>query len=230
MRAVTGDAYLGHVFWDTEIYLLPFYTAVWPEAARAMYRYHTLPGARAKAAHFGFKGALVEERQSASPIVSSWSILFLRTIHELECSKRGQDVTTVVVNSLITGKVELSPHAIGVARLVFGYDFFGEIPYGVELGKIEVQTIAVHEETVLAHEGGHGHRRFADVEKQIIGIKWPILCLGNDADLIDKLTCGPLHVVGELIQRYHSHLGFLISENGQICAHAALMNGCRAAR
>src|SRR6516162_9811409 len=59
-RALTGDAYLGHVFWDTEIYLLPFYTAVWPEAARAllMYRFHTLSGARAKAAHFGFKGAL----------------------------------------------------------------------------------------------------------------------------------------------------------------------------
>jgi trehalose/maltose hydrolase-like predicted phosphorylase len=59
-RGLTGDAYLGHVFWDTEIYLLPFYTAVWPEAARAllMYRFHTLPSARAKAAHFGFKGAL----------------------------------------------------------------------------------------------------------------------------------------------------------------------------
>ena len=59
-RALTGDAYLGHVFWDTEIYLLPFYTAIWPEAARAllMYRFHTLPGAREKAAHYGFKGAL----------------------------------------------------------------------------------------------------------------------------------------------------------------------------
>ena len=59
-RGLTGDAYFGHVFWDTEIYLLPFYTAVWPEAARAllMYRFHTLPGARAKAAHIGCKGAL----------------------------------------------------------------------------------------------------------------------------------------------------------------------------
>jgi trehalose/maltose hydrolase-like predicted phosphorylase len=59
-RALTGDAYLGHVFWDTEIYLVPFYTAVWPEVARALlrYRFHTLPSARAKAAHFGFKGAL----------------------------------------------------------------------------------------------------------------------------------------------------------------------------
>jgi HAD superfamily hydrolase (TIGR01509 family) len=59
-RALTGDAYLGHVFWDTEIYLLPFYTATWPRAARAMlmYRFHTLPAARAKAAELGFKGAL----------------------------------------------------------------------------------------------------------------------------------------------------------------------------
>ena len=59
-RGLTGDAYFGHVFWDTEIYLLPFYVGVWPEAARAllMYRYHTLHGARAKAAHFGFRGAL----------------------------------------------------------------------------------------------------------------------------------------------------------------------------
>ncbi len=59
-RGLTGDAYLGHVFWDTEIYLLPFYTAVWPEAARSllMYRFHTLPGARSKAAYMGYRGAM----------------------------------------------------------------------------------------------------------------------------------------------------------------------------
>jgi trehalose/maltose hydrolase-like predicted phosphorylase len=59
-RGLTGDAYLGHVFWDTEIYLLPFYTATWPEAAQALlsYRYRTLPAARAKAAQSGYKGAL----------------------------------------------------------------------------------------------------------------------------------------------------------------------------
>jgi trehalose/maltose hydrolase-like predicted phosphorylase len=59
-RALTGDAYFGHVFWDTEIYLLPFFTAVWPDAARAllMYRFHTLPAARAKARHVGCAGAL----------------------------------------------------------------------------------------------------------------------------------------------------------------------------
>ncbi len=59
-RALTGDDYRGHVFWDTEIFLLPFYVMTWPEAARAllMYRFHTLDGARRKAARMGWRGAL----------------------------------------------------------------------------------------------------------------------------------------------------------------------------
>ncbi|MBF6591553.1 MAG: glycoside hydrolase family 65 protein, partial [Ktedonobacterales bacterium] len=58
-RALTGEAYLGHVFWDTDIFVLPFYTFTWPEAARALllYRYQTLPAARAKAARLGYQGA-----------------------------------------------------------------------------------------------------------------------------------------------------------------------------
>ena len=48
------------MFWDTEIFLLPFYTFTWPEAARAllMYRFNTLPAARRKASRLGFRGAL----------------------------------------------------------------------------------------------------------------------------------------------------------------------------
>ncbi|HEY0329127.1 MAG TPA: glycosyl hydrolase family 65 protein [Rhodopseudomonas sp.] len=59
-RALTGADYHGHVFWDTEIFLLPFYILTWPEAARAllMYRFHTLDGARAKASRMGWRGAL----------------------------------------------------------------------------------------------------------------------------------------------------------------------------
>ena len=59
-RALTGEDYRGHVFWDTEIFLLPFYSLTWPAAARSllMYRFHTLDGARAKAARMGWRGAL----------------------------------------------------------------------------------------------------------------------------------------------------------------------------
>jgi trehalose/maltose hydrolase-like predicted phosphorylase len=59
-RGLTGEAYWGHVFWDTDIFLIPFYALTWPEAARAMlmYRYHGLGAAREKAARFGYQGAL----------------------------------------------------------------------------------------------------------------------------------------------------------------------------
>lgn len=59
-RALSGEGYKGHVFWDTEIFLLPFYIATVPAAARAllMYRYHTLPAARGKAEEMGYRGAL----------------------------------------------------------------------------------------------------------------------------------------------------------------------------
>ena len=59
-RALTGEAYRGHVFWDTDIFMLPFFTHAYPEAARALigYRHVTLPGAQRKAAAFGYRGAL----------------------------------------------------------------------------------------------------------------------------------------------------------------------------
>ena len=59
-RALTGPAYKGHVFWDTEIYMLPFYVFTCPLAARRLleYRYHTLEAARSKARSFGFRGAM----------------------------------------------------------------------------------------------------------------------------------------------------------------------------
>jgi len=59
-RGLTGDGYMGHVFWDTEMFMLPFYTLTWPEAARSLlrYRHQTLAAARAKAHRLGFRGAL----------------------------------------------------------------------------------------------------------------------------------------------------------------------------
>jgi trehalose/maltose hydrolase-like predicted phosphorylase len=59
-RGLTGETYRGHVFWDTEIYMLPFYVFTDPPAARAllMYRYHTLGAARRKARALGYQGAL----------------------------------------------------------------------------------------------------------------------------------------------------------------------------
>ncbi len=59
MRGLGCQGMQGAVSWDTELCLLPFYLNTDREAARnlLLYRVHTLPGARAKAASVGCKGA-----------------------------------------------------------------------------------------------------------------------------------------------------------------------------
>ena len=58
-KGLTGFGYRGHIFHDTEIFMLPFFTHVLPDFARnlLLYRYHLLPAARKKAASNGYEGA-----------------------------------------------------------------------------------------------------------------------------------------------------------------------------
>jgi len=58
-KGLTGFGYRGHVFHDTEVFILPYFTYVHPGIARnlLLYRYRLLPGARAKAKHNGYEGA-----------------------------------------------------------------------------------------------------------------------------------------------------------------------------
>ncbi len=51
--------YKGAIFWDTEIFMLPFFIYTFPALARnlLLYRYHTLDGARRKAREYGYRGA-----------------------------------------------------------------------------------------------------------------------------------------------------------------------------
>jgi alpha,alpha-trehalose phosphorylase len=59
-KGLTGQAYEGHYFWDTEIYLLPFLTYTSPRIARNLltFRYKMLPQARARARLLGHRGAM----------------------------------------------------------------------------------------------------------------------------------------------------------------------------
>ncbi|MCC8074595.1 MAG: glycoside hydrolase family 65 protein [Clostridiales bacterium] len=59
-KGLSGEGYKGHCFWDTEIFLLPYYMFTDPEAARKLeeYRYLSLPGAHRKAKENGYRGAM----------------------------------------------------------------------------------------------------------------------------------------------------------------------------
>jgi alpha,alpha-trehalose phosphorylase len=59
-KGLTGQAYEGHYFWDTEIYLLPFLIYTSPRIAKNLltFRYRMLPQARAHARELGHCGAM----------------------------------------------------------------------------------------------------------------------------------------------------------------------------
>lgn len=60
-KGLSGEGYEGHYFWDTEIYILPFFIMTHPELARnlLMFRSRTLPDALERARELGhLKGAL----------------------------------------------------------------------------------------------------------------------------------------------------------------------------
>lgn len=73
-KGLTGEGYEGHYFWDTEMYLLPFFIHTQPELAKQLltYRIHILPGAQARAAELDFKGALYPWRTISGQETSAY--------------------------------------------------------------------------------------------------------------------------------------------------------------
>lgn len=72
-KGLTGDGYEGHYFWDTEMYMLPFFIYTQPETAKTLllYRYSILDKARSRARELAIKKG----------VLFPW-----RTINGAECS------------------------------------------------------------------------------------------------------------------------------------------------
>jgi beta-phosphoglucomutase len=77
-KSLSGFGYRGHIFWDTEIFILPFFIWTQPAIARSLldYRYDTLAGARSKAASSGYKGAMFawESAATGDEMTPKWSL------------------------------------------------------------------------------------------------------------------------------------------------------------
>ena len=58
-KGLSGEGYKGHTFWDTELFMLPYFIYSQPDTARSLlkYRYLGLEGAHHKARDNGYQGA-----------------------------------------------------------------------------------------------------------------------------------------------------------------------------
>jgi alpha,alpha-trehalose phosphorylase len=73
-KGLTGQAYEGHYFWDSEIYLLPFLIYTSPRIAKNLltFRYKMLPQARARARQLGHRGAMFPWRTISGEEASAY--------------------------------------------------------------------------------------------------------------------------------------------------------------
>jgi alpha,alpha-trehalose phosphorylase len=73
-KGLTGQAYEGHYFWDSEIYLLPFLIYTSPRIAKNLLtvRYKMLPQARARARELGHRGAMFPWRTISGEEASAY--------------------------------------------------------------------------------------------------------------------------------------------------------------
>ena len=144
-RGLTGPAYSGHVFWDSDVFVLPFLAATHPPAARAMleYRVRRLPAAREAARELGRAGARF-----------AW-----------ESAADGRDVTPPSVR-LATGELvrirtgELEEHIVGdVAWAVACYlDWTDDEPFAAGPGReLLVETARYWASRVRRGADGRAH-------------------------------------------------------------------------
>ncbi|MEG6565548.1 glycosyl hydrolase family 65 protein [Thermoanaerobacterium saccharolyticum] len=73
-KGLTGEGYEGHYFWDSDVYIMPFFLYTKPEIAKnfVMFRYNLLDAARKRAKELGYKGALYPWRTIDGPECSSY--------------------------------------------------------------------------------------------------------------------------------------------------------------
>jgi kojibiose phosphorylase len=112
-NSLSGERYRGHVFWDTELFMLPFFIYTQPDTARALllYRYHTLDGARGNARDAGFRGARYawESADTGVETTPKWTV---DGAHRIWMGEEEIHVTAAVAYGLIEYVAATGDHSL----------------------------------------------------------------------------------------------------------------------
>jgi kojibiose phosphorylase len=96
-RSLSGEGYRGHVFWDTEIFILPFFVHTSPAIARKLlrYRYQRLPAARENAKAKGYAGAMFpwESAVTGHDVTPTWHKDFDGKVIEIHTMQQEHHIT-----------------------------------------------------------------------------------------------------------------------------------------
>ncbi len=104
-KGLTGGGYRGHYFWDTDTFMVPFYTFTHPPSARALltFRSRTLAAAKTKAASMGHAGALFawESTTSGEEVTPLRALAPDGTIIPVVCGWQEQHISADVAYTVV---------------------------------------------------------------------------------------------------------------------------------
>lgn len=104
-KTLSGEGYRGHIFWDSEIFILPFYLYTNPVAARNMllYRYERLSAAREIAKRKGYKGTMFpwESADTGFDATPTWYKNFDGSIIRIYTMQREHHITSDIAYAVM---------------------------------------------------------------------------------------------------------------------------------
>lgn len=149
-KLLHGEEYGGHAFWDTELFMLPFFAWTFPATARNLenYRYHLLDAARANARKNGYQGAQYpwESADDGTEQCPDWTIEPDGTCYRCYVAVYEHHVTAAVAYGIcnyvkITGDREFL-HNQGAEILVETARFWNSrCQYNAEQDRYEIRQV-----------------------------------------------------------------------------------------
>lgn len=100
-KLLHGEEYGGHAFWDTELFMLPFFSLTFPDTAKNLveYRYEMLPGAKRNAIKRGGTGARYpwESADTGDEECPDWTVEYDGTVTPCTVADEEIHVTADVI-------------------------------------------------------------------------------------------------------------------------------------
>ncbi len=145
-RGLSGQVYKGAVFWDTEMFMLPFFLNTDLEAARhiIMYRIIGLKGAKSKAESYGYKGAFYawESQEEGYEACSDYNITDALTGEPVRTYFREKQIH---INGAIINALERYVDRSGDLDILF----LGGLEMAIECCRFYLDYITYNRETKL---------------------------------------------------------------------------------
>ncbi len=152
-KGLTGEDYKGHSFWDTEIYILPFWIATDPKAAKQLlkYRGRLLKKAKEKAIDNGYRGAMY-------PWETAW-------VKDGECTPEwgNMDILTGEREPIWTGKKQIHITSDIIYTLWKYYQITGDEELMQDIGYEMILETAMFWESRLEYDSEQDYYELTDV-------------------------------------------------------------------